>query len=69
VAVLTTKARNKLADTMFAEPAERKYPVNDPAHAKNALARAAQQEAAGNLSEDEEATIQAKANRVLRRSK
>ncbi len=34
--------RNKLQDSEFALPEERKYPIPDLAHARNALARVAQ---------------------------
>lgn len=37
---LTSKARNKLSDSAFVFPAERRYPIHDEAHARNALARA-----------------------------
>lgn len=36
---LTYKAREKLPDSSFVYPKERKYPIHDKAHAKNALAR------------------------------
>lgn len=39
---LTSKARNKLPDTSFVFPEERKYPIHDKRHAQNALARVAQ---------------------------
>jgi hypothetical protein len=42
MAKLTAKQRNAMKKTTFAVPAERKYPVNDRAHAQNALARVAQ---------------------------
>lgn len=42
MAKLTTKKRNKLKKSTFAIPSERKYPVNDIAHARNALARVSQ---------------------------
>lgn len=42
MAKLTSAKRNKLPSSDFAEPGERKYPVNDKAHARNALARVAQ---------------------------
>jgi len=32
----------KLTGSQFAMPAQRKYPINDKAHARNALARVAQ---------------------------
>ncbi|MBD53014.1 MAG: hypothetical protein CL450_06940 [Acidimicrobiaceae bacterium] len=42
MAKLTSKQRNKLRKSQFALPSQRKYPINDKAHARNALARAAQ---------------------------
>lgn len=39
---LTTEARKKLKRSQFAIPSERKYPVNNPSHARNALARVSQ---------------------------
>jgi hypothetical protein len=39
---LTTKKRKKLSDDDFALPDERRYPIHDEAHARNALARVAQ---------------------------
>ena len=40
-AVLTTKARNALSTSDFAIPESRSYPIQDVAHARNALARSA----------------------------
>ena len=65
MAKLTSKARNRLPDSAFAGPG-RSYPVEDPGHAANAKARAAQQEAKGNLSPSMKAKIDARANKVLR---
>tara|TARA_R100000808_G_C2012621_1_gene64479 strand:+ start:89 stop:334 length:246 start_codon:yes stop_codon:yes gene_type:complete len=42
MAELTTKQRNDLPDSDFVFPEERKYPINDESHARNALARVAQ---------------------------
>jgi len=39
---LTYRERQRLPDSAFAIPEERKYPIHDEAHAKNALARVAQ---------------------------
>ena len=36
---LTYKARESLKSTSFVYPKERRYPIHDLAHAKNALAR------------------------------
>jgi len=41
-APLNAKKRNALPKTAFALPGERAYPINDLAHARNALARVAQ---------------------------
>jgi len=40
---LTTEERNALPDSAFALPKERRYPIHDAAHAKNAMARLEQQ--------------------------
>jgi hypothetical protein len=37
---LTSKQRNAFAPSTFAIPEERKFPLNNPSHARNALARA-----------------------------
>lgn len=66
---LTTKKRNSLGKMVFGEPAERKYPMPDKAHAANAKARATQQVNAGNLSPSGKAKIDAKANKVLKGKK
>ena len=42
MAKLTTKQRKRLKATTFALPKERKYPITDLNHARNALARVAQ---------------------------
>ena len=41
MAKLTAKRRNALPDSAFAGPG-RSFPVNDPSHARNAMARASQ---------------------------
>lgn len=66
MAVLDAKKRNNLKKSQFAGPGET-YPVPDRAHAANAKARAAQQEAAGKLSSVQVQRIDAKANKVLKR--
>ena len=40
MAKLTTKKRNALPTSTFALPKERKFPLPDASHARNALARA-----------------------------
>ncbi len=42
MARLTAAERNKLPSSAFAEPKERKYPMEDKSHARNALARVSQ---------------------------
>lgn len=41
MAQLTYKKRESLPDSAFALPEERRYPIHDLAHARNALARVA----------------------------
>jgi hypothetical protein len=42
MAKLSDKDRKQLKDSDFAEPEERKYPIEDETHARNALSRVAQ---------------------------
>ena len=46
-------------------PEEKKYPMPDKAHARNAKARASQQLHAGNLTRTEKSKIDRKADRML----
>ncbi len=69
MAKLKAATRNKLKSSQFALPAERKYPVNDRNHAVQAKARATQMVAKGKLSPASKAKIDAKANKVLGKSK
>jgi len=39
---LTYKSREAMADSSFVYPKERKYPIHDISHARNALSRVAQ---------------------------
>lgn len=66
---LTAAKRNKIPASKFAEPKERKYPIEDKAHAKNAKARATQMVKKGKLSQSEASKIKAKANKVLGKKK
>jgi hypothetical protein len=50
-------------------PGERKFPMEDKAHAANAKARATQMVNKGKLSESSKAKIDAKANKVLGNNK
>ena len=58
MAKLSYGERKKLPTKEFAEPGKRKYPINDPAHARNALARVSQFG-----SPSEKATISAKVHK------
>jgi hypothetical protein len=51
MAKLSDKDRKQLKDSDFAEPEQRKYPIEDETHARNALARVAQN---GSADEQEE---------------
>ena len=62
---LSTKKRASISDAKFGLPEERKYPMPDKAHARNAKARASQQEDEGNLTPKEKAKIDRKADRIL----
>lgn len=66
---LSAEARKKLPKSAFGEPGERKYPVEDKAHAVNAKARASGQEKAGKLSPAAKRGIDAKADKVLAKGK
>lgn len=65
MAKLNAKNRNALPSSDFGLPSERKYPMENPAHAANAKARASQQLQAGTLSAGQAAQIDAKADRLL----
>jgi hypothetical protein len=65
MATLSEKQRDRLKASQFGLPEERKYPMPDKGHARNAKARAAQQAEQGNLTKSERAKIDRKADRVL----
>lgn len=69
MAKLTTKARKALPASTFGEPGKRAYPMPDRSHAANAKARASQAVNAGRMSSSTESKIDAKANKVLGKSK
>lgn len=69
MAKLTTKTRDKLPKSKFAEPGKRAYPVEDKSHAANAKARATDAVKSGRMSKSTEAKIDAKANKVLSKGK
>lgn len=68
MAKLTAAKRKKIPKKEFAGPGD-SYPVEDRAHAANAKARATQMEEAGKLSPSAKAKIDAKANKVLAKTK
>jgi hypothetical protein len=65
MAELTERKRDAEPKSDFGLPDERKYPMPDKSHARNAKARASQQEKKGNLSSADKARIDRKADRVL----
>ncbi len=69
MAKLTAAKRNALPKSDFGLPGQRKYPVNDKNHAANAKARAEQMENKGKISSGTKAKIDAKANKILHKSK
>ena len=64
---LSTKKRESLPKSDFGRPEERRYPMPDKTHARNAKARASQQEEEGRLTGSEKERIDRKADRVLKR--
>lgn len=67
MAKLMEKARKKLPEKDFGEPKERKYPMEDKTHARDAKARASEMEHKGKLSGAAEKAIDRKADRVIER--
>jgi hypothetical protein len=65
MATMSEKKRDSLKASQFGLPDERKYPMPDESHARNAKARASQQVEKGNLSKADEKKIDAKANKIL----
>jgi hypothetical protein len=65
MATLSTRKRNALPASDFGLPDERKYPMPDRAHARDAKARASAQENEGALSSVKKAKIDRKADRIL----
>ena len=62
---LDEKDRDKLKESQFGLPEERKYPMPDKSHARNAKARASQAENAGRISKADEEKIDRKADKIL----
>lgn len=69
MAKLNAAKRNKIPKKEFGLPGERKYPMEDKSHARNAKARASEMENKGKLSAASKAKIDAKADRVLNKGK
>jgi len=69
MAKLTAAKRKKLPKKDFGLPGSEKYPMPDKSHAANAKARATQMVKKGKLSPASKAKIDAKANRILGKSK
>jgi hypothetical protein len=65
MATLSTRKRDKLPASKFGLPEERKYPMPDESHARNAKARAAQQVKKGTITKAEETKIDRKADRII----
>lgn len=62
---LTSAERSSLPSSEFAIPSERKYPLNDASHRRNAKARASEMENKGGISIKTEKMIDRKANSRL----
>jgi len=65
MAELTEKKRDSLPESKFGLPDEKKYPMPDKSHARNAKARASQQAEKGTITSSEKAKIDRKADRML----
>jgi hypothetical protein len=65
MAKLTASKKNAEPAKDFGLPEERKYPMPDASHARNAKARAAQMEHKGKLSAADRKKIDAKADKIL----
>jgi len=65
MAKLTTAKKNAEPKEDFGLPKERKYPMPDASHARNAKARASQMEHQGKLSAAEKKQIDTKADQIL----
>jgi hypothetical protein len=67
MAKLTTAKKKAEPNSDFGLPKERKYPMPDAAHARNAKARASQEENAGKLSAADKKKIDSKADKILKK--
>jgi hypothetical protein len=69
MAELSAKQRKSIPKSEYGLPDEKKYPMPDKSHARNAKARAAQQEKKGTITAAEEKKIDRKADRILNKGK
>ena len=69
MARLSTSKKKAEPKSDFGLPGQRKYPMPDAAHARNAKARASQMEHRGKLSAGDKKKIDAKADKVLGKGK
>ena len=67
MAKLTTAKKNAEPKSEFGLPEQRKYPMPDASHTRNAKARAAQMENQGKLSAADKKKIDAKADHILKK--
>lgn len=67
MAKLTSAKKNAEPKKDFGLPKERKYPMPDASHARNAKARASQMENQGKLSAADKKKIDSKANKILKK--
>ena len=65
MSTLSEKQRDKMPESKFGLPDERKYPMPDKSHARNAKARASQAQNAGRISAADEKKIDRKADKIL----
>jgi hypothetical protein len=65
MAKLTTSKKNAEPKQEFGLPEQRKYPMPDASHARNAKARASQMQHQGKLSASDKKKIDAKADKIL----
>ena len=65
MAKMDAASRNRLPSSAFGLPQERKYPMPDASHARNAKARASEEEHKGRISRAQEEEIDRKADREL----
>lgn len=69
MAKLTTSKKKAEPKSDFGLPEQRKYPMPDASHARNAKARASQMEHRGKLSAVDKKKVDAKANKILAKGK